>query len=434
MNRHRLALLLSFLFLFPAFACGDGGATAPAAHAPAAAAGTEIAATGDDFADDSAFADEQAPATPPVQGDGDPLTVDEPSVLQGFDARDPVASAQAVAAGRSGSRLVLEKERVDLGDVYQHKQIPVEIPFRVEGDDPIVITALQPSCGCTDVHVRADWLAVEGGEAPRYVLGRDIPPGAHGRIVGTFDSERRRNEKVVKVVVRGNMTNDPVQAEVRAFVHPTFDVQPVQVRFGEVLAGGLREKDPSRTVRVTAKRPFELREWTRLPEGVRVEAVGEQVPTGEREEVRQDFRVTITKDAPLGLLSGSCIAATDLDADLEFLVVANVVGPIAYSPSQRLAFGIFPRGQQRTRTVEMRAKTPDAPIPPFEVEVTGKAGEHAVTEVQEIEPGRVYRVAVTFPAETPVGSWPGQLVFRFPDDSGLDDKSLSLNARVREPR
>lgn len=369
---------------------------------------------------------------PPIAGEAAPIR--EASVLQGFDPAAPAASAAGIQEGLSGSLLRFETRRLDLGQVYQFEQREFEFPFVVEGEEPVIVTNVDHNCGCTHSEIRADWLAKPGEESPLYVLGREIPPGAKGRVVGTYDAQRRRGIKVTTITLRGDMADTPVQLEIATDNLPVFDVVPATVRFGDVVGGPSDAPRPAQEIRVVARSPFEIVEWRRLPTGLKIEPVGEGETSGPRGEWARKFRLTLGSDAPEGLLSTSAVASTTLGIDLELIVNANVIGPISYTPPTRIAFGLPDLGEERTRTLEIRAAMDGLVIPTPTAELLGEAAAHMTAAVEVLEPGRTLQVKVCLPGTAPVGIYPGVLRLVYPEGSGIAPREFPISARVREKR
>ncbi len=331
--------------------------------------------------------------------------------------------------GAPPGRLRFLEERADIGVVYQHETRPVEIPFVVE-DGPVVVEDVDVSCGCTDVHFE-----LEGGQP--YALGDVMPAGTRGVLRGTYESETREGPQVTAIAVRGRMAESPVRTEVRAEVRPVFRVEPSRVHFGTVLDRDLEREPPRREVTVVARGPFRVERWSSMPEGVRVEVVGEPEPTGEEGEVVQRMAFSLAPGAPRGLIDQAAIAATDLGAELVVPVLANVVGPVVYAPEERLQFGIWPAGQERTRRVKVRPADESVELPRPEVELSGPIAEQAVVEVdalseQEGAPG--WLITVRVPRDAPAGPMSGTLTLRYPEGADLEPHSIRVQGRIRETR
>lgn len=368
---------------------------------------------------------------PPVSGDAEPVR--EPSVIQGFDPAAPDQSISGMGQGLSQSELRFEAERLDLGEIYQFEHQEFEFPFTVEGEEPVQITHVEANCGCTNARIRADWEAKPGEEAPVYVLGRDIPPGARGAVIGTFDSQRYRNLKITTITLRGNMKDTPRKLELQARVRPVFDVKPDQVRFGEVLAGP-GNAAPSQEIRIVGRAPFEILEWRRIPPGLKVEPIDEGAATGHLTEWARRFRVTLGSDVPEGQFTSSAVAATSIGADLELIVSAMVLGPVTYTPANRVAFGFPVAGEERTRTIEIAASMDGLVLPEPSVEIIGESVQILTSEVEVVEAGRLVRVKVTLPGTAAVGAYSGVLKLSYPAESGIAAREFVISARVKESK
>jgi hypothetical protein len=212
-------------------------------------------------------------------------------------------------------------------------------------------------------------------------------------------------------------------------IRKVFDVKPPQVRFGEVLAGPGKGPRPSQEIRIVARKPFEILEWRRLPAGIKIEPIGEGAATGYLEEWARDFRVTLGGDAVEGHLTATAIAATSIGTDLEIQVTAMVVGPITYTPNNRVAFGFPEFGETRTRTIEILSSMDGLEIPAPTVEIVGESIQLLTSEVEVVE-----RVTVTLPGTAPVGVYNGVLKLVYPADSGIAPREFLVSARVKEKR
>lgn len=358
----------------------------------------------------------------------------EESLIRGFDPAAPDQSILALApAGLRSSKLTFAKTAIELGEIYQHDKIPFEFPFFVDGSDPVIITRLDSNCGCTDMQIRADWeMAAEGADpnlVKLYVLGTEIPAGAKATVIGVFTPENRKGDKSSIVTLNGNFANTPVKLDIHTKIRALFDVTPPQVKFGDVLAGvegGARPQE----VKVVSRDPFEIVSWKRLPPGVKVEPVGAAKPTGYKNEVERRFLVSLGADAPEGLLSSSCIAETSIKMNLEILVLGNVTGPVSYTPVARLAFGMVPAGEERSRTVDLESALAAVVLPAPTAELEGDVHQYMTASVATVEEGRFHRVRVTLAAQSEPRTLTGILRLKYPAGSGIPDREFPISGRV----
>jgi hypothetical protein len=157
----------------------------------------------------------------------------------------------------SSSRLKFERMDLDLGELYQQTDVPISFPFEVDGPDPVTISYLKASCGCTDVG-----LSVDGKEWP---LNTPIPSGSKGAIEGTFTSAKYQNVKTSTISIRGNGLGLPVVLNLKAFVRRHFELSPASVRFGQISALSLKTSPYKKRVKILSSEPMEIKSWKRLP-------------------------------------------------------------------------------------------------------------------------------------------------------------------------
>jgi hypothetical protein len=377
--------------------------------------------------DQSAAAAESAP-----RAGAQPVV--EESLIRGFDPAAPDQSILALApAGLRASKLTFEKTAIELGQIYQYDKVPFEFPFFVDGSDPVIVSRLESNCGCTDMQIRADWEMAAPGADPGvvklYVLGTEIPAGAKATVIGVFTPENRKGDKSSIVTLHGNFANTPVKLDLHANIRALFAVTPPQVQFGDVLFGVEGSARPQE-VKVVCREPFDIVNWKRLPPGVKVEPVGEAKPTGYLNEVERHFRVSLGADAPEGLLSSSCIAETSIKMNLEILVLGKVTGPVSYTPEARLAFGMVPANEERTRTVDLESSLPAVKLPAPTAELEGEALKYMKVNVATIEEGHFHRVRLTLPAQAEPLVLQGTLRLKYPAGSGIPDREFPITGRV----
>jgi hypothetical protein len=102
-------------------------------------------------------------------------------------------SAQNAAAKVDGPVITFEKATHDFGDIYQGDKVEEVFRFTNTGNEPLLITNVQVTCGCT---VPKGW--------PR----DPIMPGGKGEITVAFNSAGKigRQTKVVTVVSNASNT------------------------------------------------------------------------------------------------------------------------------------------------------------------------------------------------------------------------------------
>lgn len=100
--------------------------------------------------------------------------------------------AQATTAKASGPVITFEKKSHDFGDIIQGDKVEETFKFTNTGNEPLIITNVQVTCGCT---------------TPKGYPRDPIAPGGKGEITIGYNSAGRsgRQNKVVTVV--SNATN-----------------------------------------------------------------------------------------------------------------------------------------------------------------------------------------------------------------------------------
>jgi hypothetical protein len=105
---------------------------------------------------------------------------------------------------RDGARMTFDKTTHDFGEVMQGDTVSYTFRFRNNGNQPLVISNVLTTCGCT----APDWTK------------EPIPPNQTGQIVVKFDSKGRsgRQNKVVTVI--SNAVSPQTRINIRANILP----------------------------------------------------------------------------------------------------------------------------------------------------------------------------------------------------------------------
>ena len=95
--------------------------------------------------------------------------------------------AQVATAKANGPVITFEKNSHDFGDIYQGDKVEHTYKFTNTGNEPLIITNVQVTCGCT---------------TPKGYPRDPIAPGQKGEITIAFNSAGKmvRQNKVVTVV------------------------------------------------------------------------------------------------------------------------------------------------------------------------------------------------------------------------------------------
>lgn len=333
---------------------------------------------------------------------------------------EPIGSAVSDTPS-SRSRVEFEIADSDLGILYQEEETEIRFPFVIDGPDPVTITALDPSCGCSEVH-----LEVEGEVYP---LNTPIKAGAKGAVVGTFNSANYLNTKTSTIRLLGNATNLPLALNLKAFIRRHFEISPSAVRFGQLLTRDLQQQTVSRKVKITAREAFEITDWKQVPVGIQVQEVEGSAVTLDDGRQSKEFEITLTGDMPAGALMRAVQASTSLGKDLEIHVTASVVGPVRYLPEEFLKFGAVEKGTVAKRQFKILATDPSFQLPTPQLEFLGP--DHFQYKLVEKDPGKEWVVRFELSADTPIGRHGGRLRISYPAEAQLPSREIKVSAMVR---
>ena len=94
---------------------------------------------------------------------------------------------QGVQAQTSGPVMAWEKSTYDFGDLAQGDKVEHTFKFKNTGNEPLIITNVQVTCGCT---------------TPKGWARDPIPPGQSGEITIAFNSTGKfgKQNKVVTII------------------------------------------------------------------------------------------------------------------------------------------------------------------------------------------------------------------------------------------
>ncbi len=106
----------------------------------------------------------------------------------------------------------------DFGTIYEGKKAEFDFVFTNKGNIPLVLTNVQPGCGCTT----PEW--------PR----EPIMPGKQGKIKAIYDPGAYKGQFAKGITVNSNAANTPVQLIIKGDVKeiPKEKVSPVKIDVG----------------------------------------------------------------------------------------------------------------------------------------------------------------------------------------------------------
>lgn len=317
-------------------------------------------------------------------------------------ATDPTAhSTPPAAPGGAGPapRLSVPEPTVDVGEILKGESREVEFEIRNAGDAPLVIQRVITVCGCTVASLITDegTIVVPLPGTPADPAGlATLAPGGDATVRVEFQSKTQPLGKIEKHVTL--RTNDPEQVEFRLKIHAelqqAFVLEPESIVFGELKRG----ETPTRTLklRAAALKNVRVTGFDDVPDFLRANA--------ERDETNPDVQtisVTLTRDAPVGLLQHTIQARLDHPTfeHLPIPVFATVNSRMRIDSGnpenrERIDFEVLRVGEETKRSVEISTELADETFHVTSVDIDSKYASILRTEIVTVVPGSRYRVDV----------------------------------------
>jgi hypothetical protein len=318
----------------------------------------------------------------------------------------------AQEAASHGPKMDVPTKVKDFGVVPQGQQIHATFQIVNDGDQPLEIRAVRPTCGCTVAK-----------------FDRKIAPGRAGLIKATVDTTEFAGPITKSLLV---LTNDPqvptTTLVIKAIVQPYLQVLPRPLIQFNVLQG----EQATHEVTVVSDRD----------EDFKVTKVESSVPfitasvrkLGPNELIagkyKTQYRVTLKvgKDAPIGPVNANVVIhTTHPHAKTVRVKVYGVVRSLLYVTPAQIQFGTVSAKVKPGRNVIVVSNR-SKPVKVTKVSV-GDAG--FVASVTPIEEGRRYEVSVTITPKAALGLHATTLVIRTTDPAHPELK-VPVRANIKK--
>ncbi len=236
-----------------------------------------------------------------------------------------VLACRLVAAG---AKINFDAEEYDWGVIYQGETVTYEYKLSNDGDQPLSISQVKTSCGCT---VAKDW--------PKL-----LAPGQSGVIQIKFNSGSRQGRNEKSIAVHSNDTARPlVKLKIHGNIKKVIDILPSQVVSVGVVTLGESAEGTFEAFPVEGKMAIGKMEYNREKLDVNYEKI-------KKEDGREGylFTVKLKQGIPIGRIYEAIKIKTDLARKKEFTVkiTGNVAGRIRAYPS-RLNFSSVKLGEEK---------------------------------------------------------------------------------------
>ncbi len=336
------------------------------------------------------------------------------------------AQEQGAVEGKDLNRPVIDfdTKSKDLGRVEEGTKLEFYYEITNKGNEPLKISKVKGSCGCTNVRVEKDELA----------------PGEITKLLGVFNSKGRPGLQTKTITVT---SNDPRQSNAtltfKTYVSQEISVKPRSIGFYRVSNEALT----TRTLQIdsTADIPLEIKDikvtGTDIVEA-RVQSQGplpldrDAKTSGTKEGTRTVIELSIQPGVPIGRQRGKLEITTNHPKKplLEVPISADVTGDLSVSP-RLLFYNRAKPGEPATRglVVSSSSGTPFniTGVEAGDVPVTWKYGESDKPEVQRIT------FTLTLPEDQQQGGYNAQITLKT-DHPRQPLIELPVRASVRRPK
>ncbi len=315
------------------------------------------------------------------------------------------------AAQIQGPRLKLSETVWDFGTRDQGEKDRKIVYLENTGDAVLVIKKVTTSCGCVE---------------PVLESGTQIGPGHREPLVLNLDTNKGEGEIAKVITVESSDPRQPkAMISIRGTILPIWSLDVHTLNFGEVKNGD----HVTKTVRMKVRKGFDvkLKDVQFMPSDKI--ACTRRPFKAKNGDYGWDLEISLVGKMETGGFEGIVLVSTDFEARPQrgFRVTADIVSSTRVTPS-RLSFGILKPGQKKTITVRVQKMLGGG----LRIVDTVAKDSHVVCETTEVDPGKVYSVAVTLTAGAASGDIRGQIEIGL-DEPGWRLVKLPYYAKVVKP-
>ncbi|MEW6746975.1 MAG: DUF1573 domain-containing protein [Planctomycetota bacterium] len=311
----------------------------------------------------------------------------------------PQPPSQVIPSGPQ-PKLEADVAEVDFGDVLTEEKVKKTFTLTNTGEAELQIKQVDKSCGCTVPVMRVNDQEVSVAElnsgqktvklAPRETAQMEIEFDAKGQPPGKF---RRA------VTIHSNdPSRERLAIDVKATVVRAFELNPTNLRFKPIKRH--HAETASLVFKSSLLSDIELVE-AKTPSPF-VSVTWNKVPQADPKSVEIRIDVTITSEAPVGLIQNPIVIKTSSERVKEFMIpiLAKVDPEVTFtiegsSNAPKIDFGIITEPSPLARDVLIVNENPAIPYSIDSVKIESKNAADLKAEVITEEPGIRYRLRIT---------------------------------------
>ncbi len=298
-----------------------------------------------------------------------------------------VVCAGAMADAADGPKMVVAEKIKDMGTVAQGEVLSIDFEIVNEGDEPLQIKAVRPTCGCTVAE-----------------YDREIQPGKTGYIKAKLETRDFSGPISKSILIMTNDPQDPtLTVVIKTVVHPYVEVLPrALVRFNAVQHEPMNQK-----VTVVAAEDEKGFEVTGVKSSVPYLAASvrpltkDQLLAGKSPQ-QYEIALSMKDDAPIGPVNAVLeIETNHPKAKTVPVKVFGVVRSLLHVTPSQVQFGSVSAKKKPGRNVIfVNNRSGGVEVKVTAAEVNDPAFE---AEVLTIEDGRRYQITVTVKSDASPG-------------------------------
>ena len=334
---------------------------------------------------------------------------------QAPDAQPPAeeqpAPGSAVLVGKPA--LSVGQSETDLGTILDVEKTKFKIEFTNSGDGVLVISRVQPSCGCT---------AAKPNKT-------EYMPGEKGMIEGEFDPRNKEGAQSKTITIFSNDPDHPsTVVTFKSVVQPLVKIEPKVLNFAKV------DKTQGKSMFVTltcGTADFKATLATGSDDRFQASVLKtEEVDIGGKKLNRSTIEVKLAPGAKVGRgTSTIAVRTNEPRADLiNVQVVAEITGELEVTPSPA-TLGNLPGGQPFESKITLRSKTGKA-IKIKAVELRRPTNLGLEVSFTSSETNTVHSVVVKGVAPERAGAMQGEIAV-LTDEPGEEEIKIPFYGFVR---
>ncbi|MBS0209256.1 MAG: DUF1573 domain-containing protein [Planctomycetes bacterium] len=243
----------------------------------------------------------------------------------------------STASAQKWAKEMFEATSHDFGTVAANSKTEFRFTFNNPYRDPIHITGVRTSCGCTTPTV----------------VKNDVKFDEQGEILAHFNTDRFTGKRGATLTVTIDKPQyAEVQLRIDGVIRTDISINPGVVNFGSVDRGALVERTV--TVDYHGSSAWKINE-------VRVNSpyLDAKLVEGDKKSRQSQLQVSLKPDAPVGYLRDEITLLTSDPGtpQIGLMVEGRVVAELTANPAN-LILGAVPMGQKVTKQFVLQAKKP----------------------------------------------------------------------------